>query len=128
MVANIECYKSKAEMIREKIKAGDFFTTYYLDSKCEAVYPKYYCKHYCWSIRSIAHAITVNTKQQYIGCNMIYQPSLYKETFHALIDLEGWKWRYDFEFFDEKMVFEAEGAPVMRFFGISQNSLHMFKI
>ena len=86
-------------MIREKIKAGDFFTTYYLDSKCEAVYPK----HYCWPIRSIARAITVNTEQQYIGCNMIYPPSLYKEMFHALIDLGGWRWRYDFDFlFDEK--------------------------
>ena len=90
-------------MIREKIKAGDFFTTYYLDSKCEAVYPKHYCKHYCWPIRSIGKVFVVNTEQQYIGCNMIYPPSLYKETFHALIDLEGWRWRYDFDFlFDEK--------------------------
>lgn len=87
-------------MIREKIKAGDFFTLYNLDDELKAVYPK----HYCWPIISIARAITVNTEQQYIGCNMIYPPRYIDgNIFYHKIDLGGWRWRYDFDFlFDGK--------------------------
>lgn len=122
MVANIECYKSKAEMIREKIKAGDFFTIYYLGGS-EVIYPK----HYCWPIRSIAHAITVNMEQQYVGCNIIYPPrNVYRETFHALIDLEGWRWRYDFDFlFDEKGIRSRKSTSNEIFRYISEFSTYV---
>ena len=82
-------------MNKEKIKAGDFFTLYYLGSDSNAIYPNYYC----WPIRSIARIVTVNTEEQYIGCNIIYPSrNLYNETFHTLIELGGWRWRYNFDF------------------------------